>query len=417
MAATTGAIALAIVIALLAILCRKRHLNRIRRRAAPNPFVDLDGEMVAVNQPLIIGDGPGAGGEAYFDPYSDNSRQRTQSRSLSATTVPGSVARASHDSSQAVVGSNQAPSQEPRGGFATERYNQRQPIDPRSPPLHIPPSGITHSRSRQSIHQIQTQFSPESPIHRQSSPSFDAGAIAYLRNNEPTYPSPPSPSQFSPGNAEDHRLTSAFTVASGPNTRYSAPTPPPKIDETWRNSPDPIKASSSYRPPIDRRQSFKTSVGGHVYEPGDTVVVAPVDIPTQGLAQGVPSPGSGISSQFTTWGANLTSRPSPITEVSEVQSHSQEGSNGSWTWISNKSMDSSSSSHVIMRAERVHLTPTAPSLVSPPTPSSASHYGESPPSLKSTSQLPPVPPLPPMPSLPTIHPLSLGKKRSAQGAS
>ena len=414
MAATTGAIALAIILGLLAILCRKRHLKKIRQRAGPDPFLDLDldGELVTVQQPLIIGDNPGPAGAGYADPFTDDPRPRT--RSLSATTGPTSLAR-SNNSFQAVVGSTPTP--DPGGGVIAEYYNQGQLTNRRSPSPKLPPSGIARSRSHQSLPQVQTQLPPGSSIPRQSSPSFDAGAIAFIRNNDQTTdPSPTSPGHFSPGNAEDHRLISAFSAGSGLSPQYSSPVPPPNIDEMWRSSPDPIKASSSYRPPIGRRQSFTPSVSGHVSEPDDTVVIAPMDALTQSPTLSITSPGSAVLNPHILQSRNFGSRPSPITEVTEIPSHSQEGSHGSGgTWSSTRSMDSSGYSPVLMKAQRVHLTPTALSIVSPRTASSASNYGDSLPSTGSTSQLPQLPPLP-VPPLPQVQPLSLGKKRSAQGA-
>jgi hypothetical protein len=370
--------------------------------------------MVAVNQPLIIGDGPGPGA-VYSEPFTDDARPMTQSRSLSATTGPGSRARESDNSSQAVVSFIQAPPPDLRGGLTAEDYHQQRSTDYRSPPPRPPlpplPSGITRSRSRQSLAKVQTQPAPEPPVHRLSSPSFDAGALAYLRyNDQETNASPPSPMHLSPRNAEDHRLTSAFSVASELSPQYTPYEPPPNIDEMWRSSPDPIKASSSYRP-IDRRQSFTPSVGDHGSEPGDNGVI-------QGHIHSFAGPRSNVSSPRDYFrGGNFASHPSPIPEVT----HSQEGSNNTGTWSSIRSRDTTLSSPVqVMRAERVQLTPvlslgsaTYASPPSPPTPSSASQYEESLPSTGSNKL--PQPPPPPLLPLPQVQPLSLGKKRSVQG--
>jgi hypothetical protein len=411
-AATTGAIALAIVLALLAIFCRMRHTKRVRQRAGQDPFVDLDldGEMIGANQPLIIGDNPGPAGAGYSDPYTDDSQ--TRARSLSVTTGPGTSLARSNNSLQAVVGSTPTP--DLGGGAAAVYYNQFQSTDRRSPPPKLPSSGIAQYRSHQALPQVQTQHTSEPSIFQQSSPSFDAGAIAYIRHNDQTTgPGPTSPEHPSPETADGHRLISAFSAGSGLSPQFSPPVPPPSIDEMWRSSPDPIRASSSYRPSVDRRRSFTLSVGGHVHDPGDTVVIAPVDVLTQSPTPSATIPGSGVSDQHTSHGRNFGSRPSPITEVTEMPSHSQEGSNNSGgTWSSVRSVDSSVYSPVVMKAQRVHLTPTALSIVSP-TPSSGSNYGESLPSLGSTSQFPQPPPLPMLPP-PQVQPLSLGKKRSAQ---
>ncbi|KAF9650970.1 hypothetical protein BDM02DRAFT_1007415 [Thelephora ganbajun] len=422
-AVTTGAIAFAIVVALLAILCRKRYLKRVRQRTTLDPFLDLDGEMVAVSQPLIIGDGPG--GAVYSDPFTDDPRARTQSRSLSHTAGPGSVTKESNSSSQAVVSFNPTPSPDIRGGLAAEYYNQRQPTDqplPPGPPPQGYAPGIARSRSPQPWPQVQTRFSPEFPVPRQSSPPFDAGAIAYLRYvDQTTDRSPPSPGVYLPGNVEDHRLTSAFSVATELSPQYSAHLPPSSIDEMWRSSPDPIKASSSYRPSIDRRQSVTPSVRGRVYEPGDN---APAVSPTQGPRRGPTSPGSDLSSPYAVRPGDFGSRPSPILEALETLSHSQQGSNDSWTWISNRSGDTLMSLPVVTAAERVRITPMAASLTSStyttsPGLSSGSYHGESPPPTAFTDNLPRLPPFPDNPlQLPPelqVQPLSLGKKRSVQG--
>jgi hypothetical protein len=347
------------------------------------------------------------------DPFTDDPRQRTQSGGLSASTGPSTSLAKSNSSFQAVVGST--PNPDPRGGSATEYHNLLQPTDRHSPPLPLlPQSGITRARSPS----VRTRSPPDPPIHRQSSPSFDAGAVAYLRNNDPAADvSPPSPGQFLPGNAEDHRLITAFSASSGLSPRHSTHVPPPDIDEMWRNSPDPIKASSSYRPLIDRQRSFTPSVSGYEHEPGDTVVIAPWTTSSRG-----PPPPSFIrtgSGLYDAHGKHSGSRPSPITEVTEVPSHSHEGSsNSAGTWNSSRSIDSSSSLPVVMHAQRVRITPTALSIVSPLTliPSTGGNYGESHPSSGSPSQIPPLPRLP-APVLPQVQPLSLGKKRSAQGTS
>lgn len=393
--------------ALLAILCRKRRLKKLRRRAAQDPFLDLDldSEMVAVNQPLIVGDGPAPGGMAFADPFSDDSRPRTRSRSQSATTGPATSLARSSNSFQAVVGSTTTP--DPGGGLAVDYHNQLHSTERRSPPPRIPPSGITRTRSPS----IQT-------IPRQSSPSFDSGVVAYLRYNDQAADGrPPSPGQFLPGNVEDHRLISAFSASSGLNPRHSNPIPPLNTDETWRNSPDPMKASLSHGLPFDRRHSFTPSISGHISEPGDTVVIAPLDPLTQGPVQFPINTESDDWDPYNDRSIKFGSRPSPITEITELPSHSQEGSNNSGgTWNSRRSLESSSSSPVVMQAQRVRLTSTALSLVSQPTPSTASNNGESIPSSGSSKQLPQLPPLP-VPVLPHVKPLSLGKKRPVQGIS
>ena len=410
-AATTGAVALAIILALLTILCRKRHLKKLRQHGSNETFaLDLDGEMEAVNQPLIVGDVPSPRAGVYAEPFTDDSRQRTQSGGLSLTPGPSgpttSTAR-SNNSSQAVI--RLAPITDPRGGSATEYNNYHQPTDRLSPPPLSPPPGVARARSPS----LQTRYPPEPPIPRQSSPSFDAGAVAYLRHcDQVGDTSPPSPRHYLPGNAEDYRLISAFSASSGLSPQRSTPAPPPEIDEVWRSSPDPIQASSSYRPPIDRRRSFRPNVSGHELEHGDTVVISPLNIPTRPPPSSFFGPG---------WhdgrGKSSGSRPSPIAEVTEAPSHShEESSNSGGTWNSNRSIDSSLSTAVVMHAHRVRITPTALSIVSPLTQSSGSNYGESLTSPGSPSQIPSLPQSPVL-ALPPIQPLSLGKKRSAQGAS
>ena len=418
--------------ALLAILCRKRYLKTTRRRATLDPFVDdLDGEMIGVNQPLMVDDGPSPGGAVYSDPFTDDSRPITQSRSLSLATGLGSGPRAeSNDSYQAVVGqdSTRAPSPDLTVGQAAEYHNQRQSTNqlslPSQPPPQPSPSDITRSRSPQTLPPVQTQFSLKSPPHP-SSPPFDAGAIAYIRYaDQTTGRGPPSPSsQYSAGDAEDLRLTSAFSVASEPSPRYSTHVPPFDIDEMLRTTPDPIKASSSYRPPFDRRQSLTPTVGGPAYEPGDTLVIAPRDTPTQSPT----NPGSASTlSPSTIRPGNFGSRPSPIPEVVEMSAHSQDGSNDSETWISTRSEDTSRSSPVVMTAERVQLTPmvrSVTSLVSPiytpsPGPPTSNYYGEFVPPTGATNDFPQLSPAlddsPLLPTLLPVQPLTLGKKRPFQ---
>ena len=379
-----------------------------KQRNIQDPFLDLDpdGDTVAVNQPLIVGDAPAPVGAAFADPFTDESRQRTRSRNPSVTTGATGLAR-SNNSFQAVVGSMPTPGL--GGSFATGYYNQNQFTDRRSPP-RLPPSGITRTRSPS----VQSSYPPEFPVPR--SPSFDAGAIAYLRRDGQVDDlSPPSPGRLLPGSTEDHKLMTAFSVASGLSPRFSAPVPPPpNIDETWRNSPEPIAASSSYRLPSGRRPSFTPSVGGQEYEPGDTIVIGPMNVPNRGPAPYPYNDDSDMSALYDTQDENHNSRPSPITEVTEIPSHSHEGSgNTGGTWNSYRTMDSTSSMPVVMHAQRVHLTPTALSIVTPRTPSTGSHLEEPFSSTGSVDRLPPVPPLPPS-LLPKVQPLSLGKKRSAQ---
>ena len=392
-AASTGAIALVIIAALMAILCRKRYLKRVRRRAASDPFLDLDGEMVAVNQPLIGGE-PGSGAVAYSDPFTDDSRQVTQS-GLSLTTGPGSVARRSNESHEAVVDHSSTPTPDPRSGFTAQHHDQPRPTNqlslPSQPPLQWPATGIPQSRSPQSLPQVQTQFQPQIPVPHPSSPPFDAGAIAYLRYADQMQDrSLPSPEHRTPGNPEGHQLTSAFSVASEPSPRYSTHVPPSNTDEAWGSIPDPIRALSSYRPSFDRRQSFTPSVSGPAYEPGDTVVASPYNT----------SPGSEDGwNPYNIRDRDFGSRPSPIPEVSETASHSQE--------VSNDSGGTSMSSHVVLTAERVQLTPAALSTLSLPLPS----YTTSP-ALSSGSNYESDPPL--VPLLPPVQPLNLGKNRPLQ---
>ena len=405
-AACTGAIAFVIIAALLAILCRKRYLKRVSRRAASDPFLDLDGEMVAVNQPLIIGGEPGSGAVAYSDPFTDDSRQVTQS-GLSLTTGLGSVARRSNESHEAVVDHSPTPTPDPRGGFTAEQHDQPRPTNqlspPSQPPLQRPTTGIAPSRSPQSLPQVQTQFQPQIPVPHSSSPPFDPGAIAYLRYADQMHDhSLPSPEHRSPGNPGGHQLTSAFSVASEPSPRYSTHVPPLSTGEAWGSIPDPIRALSSYRPSFDRRRSFTPSVSGPAYEPGDTVVVSPYNNPSRCPTQGPTSPGSeDIWNPYDIRDRDFPSRPSPIPEVSETTSHSQEASNDSG--------GTSMSSHVVLTAERVQLTPMALSALSLTLPSYTTSPALSSGSFYEDPDSPPVPPLPP------VQPLSLGKNRSLQG--
>ena len=404
-AASTGAIAFVIILALLAILWRKRYLKEIRRRAASDPFLDLDGEMVTVNQPLIIGGEPGAAATTYSDPFTDDSRQRTQSGGLSLTTGLGSSARRSNESLEAVVDHNLTPSPDLRGGYAAEHYDQtrqaNQLLPPSQPPLQRPGTGIARSRSPQSLPQVQTQFPSHPPTQHPSSPPFDPGAIAYLRYaDQMPDRTLPSPEHRSPGNHGGHQLTSAFSVASEPSPRYSAHVPPLNMDEAWGSIPDPIRALSSYRPSFDRRQSFTPSVSGPTYEPSNTVVVTPLHNPAQGPAS-TESEDVWNPYDIDIRGGGFSSRPSTIPEVSETATHSQEASNDSG--------GTSMSSHVVMTAERVQLTPMALSLrsasfTSSPALSSPSFYED-----------PDPPPLPPLPPLPPVQPLSLGKNRPPPG--
>lgn len=404
-AAATGAIALVIIAALMAILCRKRYLKRVRQRAASNPFLDLDGEMVAVNEPLIIGGEPGSGAVAYSDPFTDDSRQVNQSGSL--TTGLGSVTRrSSNESHEAVVNHSPTPTPDPRGGFTAGQLDQPRPTNqlspPSLPPLQRPGIGIAPSRSPQSLPQVQTQFQPQIPVPGPSSPPFDSGAIAYLRYADQIQDrSLPSPEHRSPGNPEGHRLTSAFSVASEPSPRYSAYVPPLNMDEAWGSIPDPIRALSSYRPSIDRRRSFTPSVSGPAYEPGDTMVVAPYNNHPRGPTRGPISPGSeDIWNPYDIRDRDFSSRPSTIPEVSETATHSQEASNDSG--------GTSMSSHVVLTAERVQFTPMALSTLSLALPSHTTSPALSSGSFYEDPDPPPVPPLPP------VQPLSLGKNRSHQ---
>lgn len=395
--------------AVLAILCRKRHLKKARKRGTLDPFLDdLDGEMVAVNEPLlIIGHEPGTEGAVYSDPFTDESQPAAQSRDLSFTTgvTVGSTARRSNDSHEAVVGLNSTPTPElrPRGGLAGGYHNQPQPTN-QLPPPQASATGTTPSRSPQSLPQVQTQFPPKFPVPRPPTPPFDPGAVAYLQYaDRPVGRSLPSPEQQSPGNPEGHRLTSAFSVASEVSPQYSAHVPPLNIGEAWGSIPDPIKASSSYRPSIDRRQSFTPSFTGPAYDHGDTVVVAPLDLSLQGPAQCHTNPGSEeVWNPYDIRGGICGSRPSPIAEVTETLGHSQEASNDSW--------GTSVSSHVVMTAERLVLSP---SYTVSPALSTGSFYEESVPSAGAPSQVPQLP-RPPLPPLPHVQPLNLAKNRSLQ---
>ena len=419
MGAVVGSIAFVITVALLAILCKKRYLSGARRRAAQDPFIDLDldAEMAAVNQPLIIGDTPGPGGGVYSDPYTDDSRQRTRSGGLSLTPGPDSMGMENNSSSQAVVGLDLASTTGHRGGMTTGYFNQHHSSDRLQPNRRPSAIGIARSRSPQSTLQLQTQFTPEFPVPRQPSPPYDPGAVAYLHFADQGNRNPSSP-VHSPDHGEGQRLTSAFSV-SELSPQYSPHAPPPSMDETWGSTPDPIKTSASYQPSVDRWQSF-TTVGGRVHDPGDTVVISPMDPPTQDPTQfqSPTSPESDVSSPYTIRPGNFGSRPSPITEVAEMLGHSQDGSNDSGTWMSTRS-DTSGSLPVVMTAERVQLNPSAVSLTSPtyttsPAVYTSSNYGESLPSTGGASQFPQLPP-PPLPPLPQVKPLSLGKKRSVQG--
>ena len=414
-AAVTGAIAFTIILALLAMSWRKHYLKKARRRAALDPFQDIDGEMIAINEPLIIGDGPVSRGGVYSDPFTDDLRPTTtQPRSLSPGTPLGSGGRSSEVSHQAVVNLDTAPT--PSGsGEAGEYYHQRQPTDEQSQP----PSATGTSRSRpQSLPPVQTQFAPQFPLPRPASP-FDSGAVAYLQYTDGAPDrGPPSPGHNPLERVENNMLTSAFSVASELSPQYSSEAPPVNIDETWRNSPDPIKASSSYRRPTGRRQSFTPSLSGQVFEPGDTVVVTPLDSPTQGPAQGVTSPGSeDVWSPYTIRSGDFSLHSSPTTDLVEIPAHSQDDSNDSETWISSRSGGTSGSLPVVLTAERAQRTP-ALSLRSPSfTLSSSSHYDQSSmgAAYQSSQALPSSDdPPPPLPSLLPIQPLSLGKKKSFQ---
>ena len=429
-AATTGAIAFVIAMALLILTCKKRYLKKPRRRTTLDPFVDLDGETAAVSQPLIIGDGPGPGGAVYSDPFTDDSRPITQSRSLSLTNGLGSMVRESNNSSRAVVGTGSTPTPDPGGGLAgyhNEHQQTDRPLPPSQYPPLLPPAKVTRSRSPQSLPQVQTEFSPEFPVPRPSSPSFDAGAIAYLRDaDQMTGRSPPNPGHYVPENA-DERLTSAFSVTSELSPQYSTHARSLNIQDMLRSSPDPIQASSSYRLPFGRRQSFTPSLNAPVYDSGDTVVIAPLDPPTQDPTQSPSSPTSEYTaSPATIRGDNFGSRPSPIAEVVEMlqrADHSQDGSNDSGTLISTRSMDTSAYSPVVMTAERVQVTPgpmslplRSPSYTTSQALAAANRIGETLPLTGETDEFARLPPppggSPPMLSLPQVQPLSLGKKRS-----
>lgn len=403
-----------ITAALLAIVYKKRYAKKkVRRRATLDPFLDLDGEMVAVNQPLIIGDGPGPGGAVYSDPYTDDARPRTHSGSLSLTAPTRIMMMESNNTSRAVVGNDPSPTTD--GRVTAESNDQHQPTD------QLPPIGIAPPRSPQSLPQVQTQFPPEIPVPQPSISTFDAGTLAYLHYKDQTMDRNPP---YLPENAEDPMLTSAFSVASELSPQYPVHAAL-NIDEAWRSSPDPIKASSSYRSPsLDRRHSFTPSFSG--YEPEDAMVNVPLDQPAQDPEQGPPSPASEYStSPQTMRGENRVSRPSPITEIVRMLSRSRDGSNDSETWISAPSEDSSP---VVMTAKKVQVTrgPVSLSLTSPPYitslgPSTSNRYGESLPQTEATKKFPRLPPPPgglqPLPPLPQVQPLTLGKKRPAQGPS
>lgn len=424
-AVVTGAIVFTITVALLAIVYRKRYLRRVRRRATRDPFLDLDGEMVAVNQPLIIGDSPG--GAVYSDPFTDDTRPTTQSISLSVTTGIDGMTGESNSSSRAVVGTDPTPSLDLGGGPAAEYHDRPQPTDqlsPSQPPLQRLPTEVARSRSPQSLPQVQTQFPPEFPVPRPSSPTLN---VAYLRHTDPTTDrSPPGPGHYSPGNADGHMLTSAFSVASELSPQYSTHFPPLNIDETWRSSPDPIKASSSYRPPLDRGQSFTPSVNIPLHEIEDAVVITPIGPPSQSPAQSPTSPGSEYtSSPDTIRDGNFASRPSLITEVAQMLGHFQDRSNDSAAWTSTQSLDTSASSPVVMTAERVRVNPgptplslTSATYMTSQGLSAGNRYGESLPPTGITNRFPQLPSIPggppPLPQLPQIQPLSLGKKRAVQ---
>ena len=335
----------------------------------------------------------------YSDPFSDEARARTQSRSLSATGRPG-TSLASSNSYHAAMGSIPTPVR--RGDHMMGPYDQP---DSRAPPLQVPPPELVRTRSDQSSWQVQTQPPPDHPVPRRSSPPFDAGAVAYIRDNDQTTGLRPlSPEQFSPKSPDNHRLISAFSVASGLSPQYASPSPISNADETWKGSPVPLQTSLAYRPPID----YRHSLSGHIFEPSDSVSTAQKDVTTQ-------SPPSSFNNTHTGRGGNFGSRPSPITEVSEVNTYSQEGSdNSGGTWNSTVEL-SSSSTPVVMTAQRIQLTSRSPSFVSQP-PSTTGHYGDPPPSSGFTGQVPPPPPIT-MPPLPQVQPLSLGKRRSVQGTS
>ena len=437
-AATTGAIAFAIALGLLMRACKKRHRRGARRRTTLDPFVDLDNEMVTVNQPLIIGDGPGPGGVVYTDPFTDDSRPITQSRNVSLTTGLGTGVEGSNNSSRAVVGTGSTPTPDPGGGPVPGYYDQHRQTDrllasSQYPPLlpPPPPPEITRSRSPQSLPQVKTQFPPEFPAPQRLSPTFDAGAVAFLRDAGQTADhSPPSPGYYSPGNAEE-RLTSAFSVTSELSPQYSTHPRSLNIDDMLRSSPDPVQASSAYRDPFDRRHSFTPSLSVPVYDSEDIVVTIPLDPPAQDPTQGLPSPGSEYTaSPATIRGGDMSSRPSPISEVVQMlqqAGYPQDGSNDSFTQISTDSMDTTRSSPVVMTAERVQVSP-GPMSLPLRSPSytmvrelalAAKRTEEALPPTGATDQFaqlqPPPGGSPPMPPLPQVQPLSLGKKRSAQG--
>lgn len=422
-----------VIVALLAFLCRKRYLKRVRRRATLDPFLeveflDLDDETVAVNQPLILGDGQGSQVAVYSDPFTDDSQPRNQMRTPSPAVGAGNLTGESNSTSHAVVGTTQTPTPEsnPEGGQAAEHYNQRQPTDQQPPPPSqpSPPPEITRSRTPQSLLQVQTQFPPQFPVPRPSSPSLDAGEVSYLSYaDQTTDHRPSSPNHYSPGNAEGHVLTSAFRPTSELSPQYTTHFPPPNIDAMWRNSPDPIKGYSlSRRPSFDRRHSLTPSVSGPVYDPGDTAVITPLDSPTQDP----PSPESAYSQNASTVRSNnYVSRPSPITEIVEMLAHPQDGSGDSGTWVSTRS-DTSASSPVVMTAERVRVTPgrsvsvRVPAYTNPPGPSTDSYHGQPLlPAAETTKRFPRLPPPPdgprPLPQLLQVQPLNIGKKKSVQG--
>lgn len=432
-AATTGAIAFAIALVLLMRACKKRYWKKARRRTTLDPFVDdLDNELVTVNQPLILGDGPGPG-VVYSDPFTDDTPPITQSRSLSLTTGLGSGMERSNNSSRAVVGTGSAPAPDPEGGTLPGYYDQHRQTDrllaPSEYPPLLPPPEINRPRTPQSLPQVQTQFSPEFPATQPPSSPFDAGAIAFLRDpGQTTARSPPSPGYFSPGNA-DERLTSAFSVTSEISPQYSTHLRSMNIDDMHmlRSSPDPIQASSAYRAPFDRRQSCTPILSAPEYDPGDTVVITPLDPP----AQDPPSPSSEYTTSPATTirGGDISDRPSPISEVVQMlqqAGYPQVGSNDSFTQMSTDSMDTSRSSPVVMMAERVQVSPGPMTL---PLRSAsyttvrelalaAKRTEETLPTTGATDQFAQLssPPggSPSMPPLPPVQPLSLGKKRSVQ---
>lgn len=345
------------------------------------------------------------------DPFTDDSRPIAQSRSLSPAAGQGSGGR-SETSHQAVVGT--APTPEHGSGESAGYHNQRPPAD-QPPSQPSSEAGTTRSRSPHSLPPVQTQFIPQFPAPRPAtSPLYDSGAIAYLRYaDQAPDRGLPSPGHDSTGHTDDNRLTSAFSVASELSPQYTSGIPPPPVDETWRNSPDPIQAASSYCLPVGRRQSFTPSVSGQVGD--DDVVISPLDTPTQGFT----SPASDdMWSPYTIRGDNF-GRPSPIPELTETQSHSQEGSNDTGTWISSQSRSTTASYPVVMTAERLQLTPAlsmrSPSFSASLALSASSHYEDSSRGLTiESSQLLPQSdePPPPIPPLPPVQPLTLGRKRS-----